>query len=166
MKKAVFSAAALAIIVVTVVAASVAGGAQKATSTTLRLGYYEDIQSPDPDIQYDIPGLELVNNVYEGLVRYQFGSSTKILPWLATSWKVSPNKTVYTFTLRRGVRFHDGTQFNAQAFKYDLQRRLTLKQGAYYQVQDIKSISTPSSYVLVIKLKHPTSAFLDYLASP
>jgi peptide/nickel transport system substrate-binding protein len=166
MKKAVFSAVALAIVVVTAVAASVAGGAQEAASTTLRLGYYEDIQSPDPDIQYDIPGLELVNNVYEGLVRYQFGNSTKILPWLATGWKVSPDKTVYTFTLRRGVRFHDGTQFNAQAFKYDLQRRLTLKQGAYYQVQDIRSISTPSRYVLVIKLKHPTSAFLDYLASP
>src|ERR1700752_3756810 len=144
-----------------------ASGAGKAASpTTLRLGYYEDIQSPDPDIQYDIPGLELVNNVYEGLVRYAFGDSTKILPWLATGWKISPDKTVYTFTLRHGVLFHDGTPFNAAAFKFDIQRRVAMKQGTLYQVQDIKSVATPNPYKLVITLKHPVSAFLDYLASP
>jgi peptide/nickel transport system substrate-binding protein len=153
-----------------IVAVSVLSGAvsigRAATATTLRLGYYEDIQSPDPDIQYDIPGLELVNNVYEGLVRYPFGNSTKITPWLATSWKISKNKTVYTFNLRHGVLFHDGTPFNAAAFKFDIERRLALKQGTLYQVQDIKSVSAPSKDVLVITLKHPVSAFLDYLASP
>src|ERR1700716_2816415 len=54
-----------------------AAGGEPASDTTLNLGYYEDIQSPDPDIQYDIPGLELVNNTYEGLVHYGYGSSTK-----------------------------------------------------------------------------------------
>lgn len=82
------------------------------TSTTLRLGYYEDIQSPDPDIQYDIPGMELVNNTYEGLVQYAYGNSTKIIPWLALSWTVSPDDKVYTFRLRPGVTFHDGTPFD------------------------------------------------------
>ena len=145
---------------------SATGAGRASSATTLRLGYYEDIQSPDPDIQYDIPGLELVNNVYEGLVRYAFGNSTKITPWLATSWTISPDKTVYTFQLRHGVLFHDGTPFNAAAFKYDIQRRQALKQGTYYQVQDIKSVAAPSAYKLVITLKHPVSAFLDYLASP
>jgi peptide/nickel transport system substrate-binding protein len=159
---------AVMLVAVVGLAATVFGSAQakSAPSTTLRLGYYEDIQSPDPDIQYDIPGLELVNNVYEGLVRYQFGNSTKILPWLASSWKISPNKTVYTFKVRTGVKFHDGTPFNAAAFKFDLERRMALKQGAYYQVQDIKSIAAPNPATLVVKLKHPVSAFLDYLASP
>jgi peptide/nickel transport system substrate-binding protein len=154
------TAAVLAAVVGTV------GAGRAASPTTLRLGYYEDIQSPDPDIQYDIPGLELVNNVYEGLVRYPFGNSTKILPWLATNWTISPKKTVYTFTLRRRVLFHDGTPFNAAAFKFDIQRRIAMKQGTLYQVQDIKSVAAPSPYKLVITLKHPVSAFLDYLASP
>src|ERR1700722_9419400 len=66
------------------------------TAKTLYLGYYEDIQSPDPDIQYDIPGLELVNNTYEGLVHYAYGNSVKIIPWLATSWKISGDDRVYT----------------------------------------------------------------------
>ena len=157
-------AAATALVVLAAGAAGVGNAA--GGTTTLRLGYYEDIQSPDPDIQYDIPGLELVNNVYEGLVRYPFGNSAKITPWLATSWKISPNKTVYTFNLRHGVFFHDGTPFNSAAFKFDIQRRIAMKQGTLYQVQDIKSVATPSPYVLVITLKHPVSAFLDYLASP
>jgi peptide/nickel transport system substrate-binding protein len=170
MRKLTKIALIIGLVTAAVVAASLGGavsvGKAAAPTTTLRLGYYEDIQSPDPDIQYDIPGLELVNNVYEGLVRYPFGSSTKITPWLATSWKISPNKTVYTFNLRHGVLFHDGTPFNAAAFKFDIQRRIGMKQGTLYQVQDIKSVAAPSQYVLVITLKHPVSAFLDYLASP
>jgi len=163
--KIVVATTALAIAIAAAVVGA-AGRARAAGTPTLRLGYYEDIQSPDPDVQYDIPGLELVNNVYEGLVRYPYGNSTKILPWLATSWKISPNKTVYTFTLRRGVRFHDGTTFDAAAMKFDIQRRIALKQGSSYQVADIKSVSAPRPTLLVVRLKHPTSAFLDYMASP
>jgi peptide/nickel transport system substrate-binding protein len=137
-----------------------------ASDRTLRLGYYEDIQSPDPDIQYDIPGLELVNNVYEGLVHYATGNSTKIVPWLATSWTISPDKRLYTFQLRKGVTFHDGTPFNAAAMKASFERRIGMKQGTYYQVQDIKSIETPGPYTLKITLKGSNSAFLDYQASP
>jgi peptide/nickel transport system substrate-binding protein len=143
------------------------GGTNKpASDRNLNLGYYEDIQSPDPDIQYDIPGLEIVNNVYEGLVQYGTGTSTKIEPWLATSWTVSNDKKVYTFKLRKGVLFHDGTTFDAAAAKASFERRIALKQGTYYQVQAIKSIATPDSSTLKITLKAPTSAFMDYLASP
>jgi nickel transport system substrate-binding protein len=53
--------------------------------------------------------------VYDPLVRY--GKGGKILPWLAESWKVSPDGKVYTFTLRKNVRFSDGTPFGAHAVK-------------------------------------------------
>jgi peptide/nickel transport system substrate-binding protein len=135
-------------------------------SNTLRLGYYEDIQSPDPDIQYDIPGMELVNNTYEGLVQYEYGNSTKILPWLALSWTVSPDDKVYTFHLRPGVTFHDGTPFDSAAAKASFERRIKMNQGTLYQVQDIKSIATPDPLTLVITLDKTVSAFMDYLASP
>lgn len=137
-----------------------------ASDRTLRLGYYEDIQSPDPDVQYDIPGLELVNNVYEGLAHYPPGNSTKVMPWLATSWKVSPDKRVYDFDLRKGVVFHDGTKFDAAAAKASLERRIAMKQGTFYQVQDIQKIETPGPYKLRITLKQTNAAFLSYLASP
>jgi peptide/nickel transport system substrate-binding protein len=142
------------------------GSGKEATDKTLRLGYYEDIQSPDPDVQYDIPGLELVNNVYEGLVHYEPGDSTKIVPWLATDWTVSPDKSVYEFDLREGVTFHDGTKFDSAAAKASLERRIAMKQGTFYQVQDIKSIETPSPSKLKITLKGTNAAFMSYLASP
>jgi peptide/nickel transport system substrate-binding protein len=158
--------ALLALVALAAGCGSSAKGTGKASSdTTLRLGYYEDIQSPDPDIQYDIPGLELVNNVYEGLVHYA-PDSTKIVPWLATSWKVSPDKRVYDFTLRKGVTFHDGTKFDSAAAKASIQRRIAMKQGTFYQVQDITRVDTPSPYRLRITLKGTNAAFMAYLASP
>ena len=53
--------------------------------------------------------------VYEPLVRY--GEGGRIIPWLAESWTVSPDGRVYTFALRKGVRFSDGTPFDATAVK-------------------------------------------------
>jgi peptide/nickel transport system substrate-binding protein len=145
---------------------SSAGGGKPASDRTLTLGYYEDIQSPDPDIQYDIPGLMLVNNTYEGLVHYGYGESTKIEPWLATSWTIANNDQTYTFHLRHGVVFHDGTPFNAAAMKASIERRIKIKEGTLYQVADIKTVSAPTPDTLVINLSRPVSAFMDYLASP
>ncbi len=53
--------------------------------------------------------------VYEPLVKY--GEGSKVLPWLAESWTISPDGKVYTFELRRDVKFTDGTSFNAEAVK-------------------------------------------------
>lgn len=103
---------------------SSAAAGKPASEHTLRLGYYEDIQSPDPDVQYDIPGMMLVNNTYEGLVHYAYGDSVKIEPWLATSWKASDKDSTYTFQLRKGVLFHDGTPLNSAAIKFDFERRI------------------------------------------
>src|SRR2546422_9367332 len=46
----------------------------------------------------------------------------KFKPWLATSWSVSPDGKVYTFKLRAGVKFHDGTAFDAAAVKFNFDR--------------------------------------------
>lgn len=53
--------------------------------------------------------------IYEPLVTY--GAGGKVLPWLAEKWKISPDGKIYTFTLRKGVVFSDGTPFNAAAVK-------------------------------------------------
>ena len=53
--------------------------------------------------------------IYEPLVRY--GEGNKVIPWLAENWDISPDGKLYTFHLRKDVRFTDGTPFNAQAVK-------------------------------------------------
>jgi peptide/nickel transport system substrate-binding protein len=79
---------------------------------------------------------------------------------------VSDDGLTYTFQLRKGVRFSDGTPFNAEAAKASLERRAEVGAGPSYMVEPIKSIKTPSASELVINLEHPVAPFLDYLASP
>jgi peptide/nickel transport system substrate-binding protein len=68
----------------------------------------------DPALVSDGESFRVTKQIYEGLVDFAPGT-TRIVPGLATSWSPSTNGRVYTFNLRRGVRFHDGTPFNARA---------------------------------------------------
>jgi len=138
------------------------------TDGTLTVGLLGDIgQPPDPDIYYANNGLAIVLNTYEGLVQYKNDTDTvKIAPRLATSWDVSDDNTTYTFHLRKGVTFHDGTPFTSAAVKVAFDRRIAVKGGAAYMVEGVQSVATPDDLTAVVTLKAPNSAFLDYLASP
>jgi peptide/nickel transport system substrate-binding protein len=92
---------------------------------TLQLAYLADMAQADPDVFYDIEGNTVILSVYEGLLKYQ-PDSTQVVPSLARSWQASPDGLSYTFHLRSGVTFHDGTPFNAQAVKASFQRRLAV----------------------------------------
>ncbi|MCU1421345.1 MAG: extracellular solute-binding protein family 5 [Microbacteriaceae bacterium] len=138
------------------------------TDGVLTVGLLGDIgQPPDPDIYYANNGTALIINTYEGLVQYKNNvSDVQIAPRLATSWTVSPDKTVYTFKLRSGVTFHDGTPFTSAAVKVAFDRRIAVKGGAAYMVSGVKSVDTPDDLTAVVTLDAPNSAFLDELASP
>ncbi|MFG3026364.1 ABC transporter substrate-binding protein [Streptomyces sp. NPDC048254] len=122
---------------------------------------------PDPDVNYDGPGLNIIQNAYEGLVKYQDGSDTaKIVPSLASSWKVSEDGLTYTFVLRDGVTFHDGTPLTSEAVAAAVQRRAAVNGGPAYMTAGVTKVTTPDKHTAVLTLKTPDSAFLDYLASP
>jgi peptide/nickel transport system substrate-binding protein len=137
-------------------------------STTLHLSFLQDPgQPPDPDIYYAGQGLLLTQNLYEGLLSYKLGSAkAELAPGLATTWKASADFKTYTFTLRTGVTFHDGTPFDSSAVKASFDRRLAVNQGPAYMVSDIASVTAPSKTQVVITLKDANTAFLDYLACP
>jgi ABC-type transport system substrate-binding protein len=79
----------------------------------------------DPAVSYYQFDWEIANNVYEKLLWYNGASSTEIIPWLAESYqKNSP--TQYTFKLRQGITFQDGTPFNANAVWFSLNRLLII----------------------------------------
>jgi peptide/nickel transport system substrate-binding protein len=153
--------------------AGCAAGTSKAenaapTNGVLTVGLLGDIgQPPDPDVYYANNGTAIMINTYEGLVQYKDNvSDVEIAPRLATSWTVSPDNTVYTFHLRKGVTFHDGTPFTSAAVAASFNRRLAINGGAAYMVKDVKSVATPDEYTAVVTLTAPNSAFLDELASP
>jgi len=138
------------------------------TDGVLTVGLLGDIgQPPDPDIYYANNGTAIMINAYEGLVQYKNNTDkVEIAPRLAESWEANPTHDVYTFHLRKGVTFHDGTPFTAAAVDVAFKRRIAVKGGAAYMVDVVKSVETPDDYTAVITLKQPNTAFLSYLASP
>lgn len=151
-----------------VAASPTADAASYPTSHTLNLSFLQDPgQPPDPDVYYAGEGLLLTRNMYQGLLQYKSGTAKRILePELATSWTISKDGLTYTFQLRHGVTFHDGTPFTSAAIAPDFARRTAVNGGPAYMVSDVASVQTPNPYEAVITLKTPNTAFLDYLASP
>src|SRR6202162_4687148 len=69
---------------------------------------------------------QVTYQIFEGLAKEDLTKadvpSPPLVPGLATSWDISPDGTVYTFKLRPGVKFHDGTSFDAAAVKFNFER--------------------------------------------
>ena len=84
-----------------------------------------------------------MNNMYETLTRYN-SQTGKVQPLLATSWKKSADAKTWTFTIRQGVKFHDGKAMTADDVKASIDRTIKLNQGAAYIWGAVKSIDAPN----------------------
>jgi ABC-type transport system substrate-binding protein len=87
----------------------------------------------DPALSYDTASGEVIQNVYETLVFYDGESTSEMVPQLATEWEVSEDGTVWTFTIREGVKFHEGGDLTPTDVAYSFQRGLL--QGGYSSPQ-------------------------------
>ncbi|GAB4502185.1 MAG: ABC transporter substrate-binding protein [Anaerolineales bacterium] len=91
------------------------------------------IDTLDPALAYDTASAEILQNTYEGLVFYDGEATDKFVPMLAESWTTSDDGTVWTFTIRKGVKFHNGDEMTATDVAYSFQRGLL--QGGYSSPQ-------------------------------
>src|SRR5690606_12218947 len=82
----------------------------------------------DPHVKYDLNATFFTLNMYDGLLRYQ-GNPPEIVPWLAERHEVTDDGRTWTFHLRRGVKFHDGNEVDAEAVRFSFERLLTLGKG-------------------------------------
>src|SRR4030066_2406872 len=88
-------------------------------SEILNVAKYNVMTSADPHTStYNDMSMYIDGNIYEGLVTISPEDITKVEPVLATSWVISSDGLTYTFTLRKGVKFNEGTPFNAEAVKF------------------------------------------------
>ncbi|MCY4180288.1 MAG: ABC transporter substrate-binding protein [Litoreibacter sp.] len=106
----------------------------------------------------------LYSNVFEGLTR--FSSDGSVVPGLAESWEVSDDGVIYTFTLREGVTFHDGTSFDASDVVFTLDRArgpdsTNAQKGVFANIAGVQAVNDRT---VVITLNEPQGAFLFNLA--
>lgn len=116
----------------------------------------------DPAIGIDANNLAFYRNVYEGLTEYAPGS-TEVRPALAESWEISEDGLTYTFDLRDGVTFHDGTEFTADAVVASFDRMLEIGQGPARFLKPIDSWEAIDDLTVEITLNDPYSFFLGNL---
>ncbi|MGH2345024.1 MAG: ABC transporter substrate-binding protein [Chloroflexota bacterium] len=119
----------------------------------------------DPAQDYDTGMATVLGNVYDGLVRASGSKTVKIVPDLATSWKESKDGKTWTFTLRSGVKFHDGNPVNAAAVKFSFDRLQKLQSGAVGDFLEISSVDAPNPSTVVFHLSTAYSGFLPSLTA-
>lgn len=110
--------------------------------------------------------------MFEGLVRFK-DESTEIEPCLAEKWDISKDGLTYTFYLRKDVKFHDGTPFNADAVKFTVDRQID-KNHPYHNTGEfayadftfgkVKEVKVVDPYTVTFVLKEPFAPFLANLA--
>ena len=139
-----------------------------------------DPRSLDPALSTDVPTGRAVSYVFDGLTR--FTPDARVEPALAERWTVSPDGLTYTFHLRRGVAFHDGTAFTAKQVVHSFERALNpatkggraeplvpIKGAGEFAAGKAKSVSglaAPNDTTVVITLAEPLAAFPKLLAMP
>ncbi|MFD3515312.1 ABC transporter substrate-binding protein [Streptomyces sp. NPDC058657] len=95
--------------------------------------------------------------------------SGRIRPWLATSWDISADEKTYTFTLREGVRFHDGTPFDAKAVKANLDHVVdpkTKSEMAAGSIEPYRAAKVTGPRTVAVSLERPHAPLLAALSTP
>jgi peptide/nickel transport system substrate-binding protein len=107
-----------------------------------------------------------LRQVYDTLI-YRDPTTGEFVPGLATNWTISDDGLVYTFTLRQGVKFHDGTPFNAQAVAANLDRITspeTASQKAVFMLGTYTGYEVVDEQTIRLILSEPYSPLLDSLS--
>jgi peptide/nickel transport system substrate-binding protein len=140
-------------------------GAQ-AVPRQLRIAVGIDADTFDPAGQTTTTVANMVDYMFETLVDLD-PVKNEIAPRLATRWQISRDGLTYTFTLRRGVTFHDGTPFNAAAVKFTFERLLDprVRVPLRFLVTPIKSVEAVDDHTVRFTLSKPTPTFLADLTT-
>jgi len=129
----------------------------------LNVAWVSEVTTVDPHTGWSTDSLMVVRGCYERLVRLK-GSTMQLEGVLAEDWEVSADGLEYTFDLREGVKFADGTPFNATAVKVSFERLIGIGQQSHNFVA-IKDVEAIGPYTVKFTLEYPFAPFLNALAT-
>jgi peptide/nickel transport system substrate-binding protein len=123
----------------------------------------QDSQSMNNTTVFDNESIWVFEQIFQTLYTVT-PNGKSVTPELATSYKVSPDKKTYTFTLRKGVKFSNGKTLTSADVKFSIDQSRAASQGWGYIDTAIKSVSAPTSGTVVINLKYPWAPLLADLS--
>jgi len=137
----------------------------------LVIGHVAELQTLDPAQAVTISDFRILCNIYDSLLHYKDGS-LEVEPGLAQSWTISPDGKTYAFTLRQGVKFHDGSDFNAESVKFNFDRVLDANHPYHntgpfpfvFTIGPVERVTVDGPYVVSLHLKEPYAPALTMLA--
>jgi peptide/nickel transport system substrate-binding protein len=137
-----------------------------AAKVTLVYGTTEKVSDMDPANAYDFHTWEIFYNIYQGLMGYPPGK-TNLVPALAESYTISDDGKEYTFKLKEGLKFSDGTPFDANTVKWSIDRVMTLKGDPSWLVTDfVERVAVVDPHRVTFVLKNPCAYFPSLVATP
>jgi peptide/nickel transport system substrate-binding protein len=130
---------------------------------TIRIGMDADNTTMDPHRSTAAVDRQVYNNVYGKLV--DLDAKFGIVPQLAQSWEIKNGGLTYVFKLRHGVKFHDGTDFNADVVKWNFDRMRDPELGSprRSEIAPVKDVKVVDAHTVEITLSAPFSPFLTVL---
>jgi peptide/nickel transport system substrate-binding protein len=140
-------------------------GRAQTPADTLVYAAGTDVQTLDPHFINELPSSRVVMHIHETLVKQD--DNGEIRPLLATSWSTSDDKLTWTFKLRTGVRFQDGTAFDAEAVKYSIDRlrdpAIASPRGSV--VAAVQQVNVVDDSTVAIVTKEPFAPLLAQLSA-
>ena len=155
------SLALSAVIVAGLMAAASAQGT--GGGATLRAGLDADPPNMDPHRSTTAVDRQVYQNLYDKLV--DTDENLQVVPMLAVSWTISADGKTVTLKLRQGVKFHDGTPFNAEAVKYNFERMQdpNFPSARRSEVRPVQKVTVVDPYTVALSLEKPYSPLLYVL---
>lgn len=132
---------------------------------TIKVGISQDLDSLDPHKAVSAGTKEVLFNIYEGLVKPD--SDGNLVGAVSENYEMSDDAKVYTFTLRDGVKFHNGDEVTAEDVKYSIDRCADTSNGeplvSAYSI--VESVNILDENTVEIRLTEPNTEFLAYMTT-
>lgn len=120
-----------------------------------------DVANLDPLRSVQVSDRAVQFQIYDSLVRID--AAGELIPWLAENWTFSEGYTVVTFKLRTGVRYHDGTAFDAESVKWNIDRYRAAGSARRTELAPIVAVDVVDAATVRFKLKGPSPSLLSIL---